>query len=233
MNGVVIQESASANTIDQNLIISNGQNGVYLNSAGTMNNVISNNVIGTNSGGGPGFGNAGHGILFDSGATNNSVFSGTIAYNNGGGIAAMPGSNLNTFLRLNEFSNAGLGIDLLTPPGPGCTVGGGGNFCDPPPVIGYATATIVRGSAAYKGARIDVYVSDGDPSGYGEGRYWLTSVTTDGATQWTATLSVNICATYGTTAKVTATTTSSKGGTSEYARNFPACNKSFLPLVKK
>jgi parallel beta-helix repeat protein len=234
MNGVVIQDSASANTIDQNLIISNGQNGVYLNSAGTMNNVISNNVIGTNSGGGPGFGNTGRGILFGSGATYNTVLSGTIAYNNGGGISAMPGSGQNSFLRLNEFSNAGLGIDLLNPAGVGCTSGAaGGNRCVAPPAIAAAAATLVHGSAAYPSARIDVYVSDGDPSGYGEGRYWLTSVTTDGSGNWTANLGANICATYGTTAKLTATTTSSKGGTSEYARNFPACNKLFLPLVER
>jgi hypothetical protein len=112
-------------------------------------------------------------------------------------------------------------------------VGGGGNLCVSPPAIGDAAATLVRGSTSHAHARIDVYVSDADASGYGEGRYWLTSVTTDGAGKWTANLSFNICASYGTTAKVTATVSVSTAGTSEFARNFPACNKSFLPLVEK
>ena len=50
-NGVVIDTSADSNTISNNLISGNSGSGVKIDGAGTLNNVISGNYIGTDAGG--------------------------------------------------------------------------------------------------------------------------------------------------------------------------------------
>jgi len=235
--GVVIQEGAAGNTVDTNLIHSNGQHGIYLNNAGTSGNAIRYNRIGTTGiNSAVNRGNGGSGIYFDTGSTNNIVISNTIAFNAGAGITVRPGSNGNSFWYLNEYSNGGLGIDLANPTGVGCTDGsGGGNQCVAAPVITAASNGHVNG-AALPSAVILVYASSGDASGYGEGKNYLAVAVSDITGTWRADFNYDLCANYTSPFSVTATTKTTSG-TSEFSQNVTvACSANstiYLPLIRR
>jgi GH25 family lysozyme M1 (1,4-beta-N-acetylmuramidase) len=72
-DGVLIELGASSNLIESDSISGNGQNGVHLSVAGTTDNVISSNHIGTDANGTNFLGNTLDGVLIESGANSNTV----------------------------------------------------------------------------------------------------------------------------------------------------------------
>lgn len=183
------------NAYERNLISGNTESGIRLNTLASENQIVGN-YIGTNAAGTAGLGN-GVGVLvwgyrnIVGGLT--STLENVIAFNSGAGIEvalASSGTWYNAILHNSIHSNGGLGIDLVA------TIGGradgatpnddkdwdvGANFLQNYPVLTSATpgpSSTVTGSlnsepnALYW---VELFVSPScDPSGYGEGRTFLT-----------------------------------------------------------
>jgi hypothetical protein len=123
----------------------------------------------------------GHGILINTGS-NALIQSNTITGNGGDGIRILNAVSTGNLISLNSISaNGGLGIDLggdgVTP---STTLPPGPNNYYPFPTI-----SPIGGSGRFRldvaaGAIVEVFLSDGDPSGYGEGLTYLFTVIDDG-----------------------------------------------------
>jgi uncharacterized repeat protein (TIGR01451 family) len=212
-------------TSARNIISGNALNGIYLASAAVVRTTIQNNHIGI-----PiidpniDLGNAGAGILV-SDAVNTVIgetFSGTstttgnvIAFNDGAGVR-VSSSATNTAIRRNSIhSNGALGID----------VGSVGPDPSEVPVITLVqtggTNTVIQGTIqaeASKSYVIDLYSNlVADPSGFGQGRTFLTSVTVTTNASGFANFSATTTTAVAVSAPVSATWTASEGGTSEFA----------------
>jgi parallel beta-helix repeat protein len=87
-NGVEISQGAHGNRVRGNEIVANGGTGVYIHDAGTNNNVVRGNLIGTDGSSSEStLGNHAQGVDIALGAANNSVIGGnTIGGNLGTGI---------------------------------------------------------------------------------------------------------------------------------------------------
>jgi hypothetical protein len=188
---------------DRNVISGNGQRGVWIyDSLGGTGNQVMGNYIGTQANGVSPLGNAMQGVYLNNSAGGNTIggidagAGNVIAFNGDAGVGNDVRSggmfNLvgNSILANNIFSNAGLGIDLLSdgvsPNDPGDTVNNNvQNF----PVL--ATAQVVSGGTRITGNlnsqpnsnfRIEFFSNTTcDPSGNGEGQrpVGATTVTTD------------------------------------------------------
>ncbi len=164
--------------------------------------------------------NTTEGILVIGDAYENSILGNTI-HTNGTGIRV--GSSLslnalrNSISRNNIYDNAGLGIDLdppgVTPNDPGdADIGANAllNF----PEITSASSTSVSGTAC-AGCVVELFISDQDPSGYGEGRTYIDSTTADASGNF----SIPVFFPIVTCTRVTATATDASGNTSEFSEN--------------
>ena len=245
--GVIIFAGATNNTIGGtvagagNLISGFWGYGVYISDAGTSGNLVQGNIIGADLTGTNALGNGYANVLLQLGATNN-VIGGTgagagnvIAFSGGAGVVLLNTNTTNNAIRGNPiFSNGGLGIDLNNDGVTANHIGflAGPNDLQNYPVItnafGYAESTIIAGtlnSLATRGFLIDVYRNAApDPSGFGQGQFYLgtVSVTTDGAGNATFALtnsSGNYAGQY-----FAATATSVGGDTSEFGADVLATN---------
>jgi hypothetical protein len=132
-------------------------------------------------------GNGAEGILVQD-ADANVIRKNVIAFNTGSGVSVLGGGSGNSITENSIADNAGLGIaideeDVIPNDNGDGDVGANGrqNY----PVLTSAEISgangIVEGtlhSASQKAYRVDLYASDScDPSGYGEGKRFLTSVT--------------------------------------------------------
>ena len=248
--GIVVQSCANTRVggttaAERNVISGNGSDGIQVYWAtGTL---VQGNYIGTDASGSGALGNTYYGVSVISGATGNFV-GGTadgagnlIAFNGAAGIRVneyTPTNHLtyDNSLRGNKiFSNGELGIDLwpeegVTPNDPGDGDDGSNHLQNYPVLSAVATG---GGLMAFKGSlhstadtafAIDFYASSAcDPSGYGEGEYYLGTytVTTDasGAVTFTTILHRGVFPGYAGTA----TATDPSGNTSE----FSACSPVF------
>ncbi|NND97431.1 MAG: cadherin-like domain-containing protein, partial [Pirellulaceae bacterium] len=193
-SGVVII-SARENTIggtganDANTISGNSGQGIRIENGFSQGNQVQGNLIGTNATGAV-LGNGSHGILaIGSGANeiggSDAGAGNTIAYNGGDGVAVVFAQDLSffKFIRQNStFQNAGLGIDLeddgVTPNDDG-DVDIGANDLYNFPIL--ETASISGGDLTLTGfarpdALIELFIADPDPTGFGEGRTFLTTL---------------------------------------------------------
>ena len=153
----------------------------------------------------------------------------TIAHNSGTGIEIQSGSG-NTVEANAIFGNAGLGIDLG---GNGVVANSGteiaalANYGMNYPVFTTSSLTgttlTVAGyvgsapnQALFAGAHIDVFKSDNDPTGHGQGATYLGSLTADMSGNFSGTLTVSGVSLGDT---ITATATDASGNTSEFAAN--------------
>ena len=213
--GIHIEDTASNVLIDDNVVVSSRSAAIKLEERNTTGNIVSNNLVGVGPDG-RALPNHAPGIIVTEGATNNRIGPGNIVAHNPVGVRISdPGTDGNTITRNSIFANGGLGIDL-DPTGVSPNDAGDGdsgpnqqlNF----PVLSSATRTSVRGTAC-SGCRVEVFVADPDPSGFGEGRTFLAAAVADGSGNFTVAIS-------GVSAgqTVTATATDGQGNTSEFAK---------------
>jgi hypothetical protein len=232
-NNTIGGTSASA----RNLISGNLGNGIVLQGTGATANTVQGNHIGTDLTGTVDLGNAANGIAVVESSAN--LIGGTetgegnlISGNNDHGIWSYGTTSAGNSVRGNSiFANDGLGIDLGSEPGDdGVTLNDlgdsdtGSNGLQNFPVLSTAVSaetTTISGalnSAANTDYWLDFYASSSaDPSGYGEGQYYLGSiqVTTDdaGDASFSAEFSTIVPGSY----KITATATDPQNNTSEFS----------------
>ncbi|MBI2927940.1 MAG: right-handed parallel beta-helix repeat-containing protein [Verrucomicrobia bacterium] len=237
-DGVQILNGASNNTIGgtatgaRNVISGNNSDGVEITSAASTNNTIQGNFIGTNAAGTAGIANTAHGVTFTTSASSNTI-GGTaagaanlLAFNGGDGVYVNSGT-ANRALGNSVHSNTGLGIDL----DPNNVTANDANDPDTGanqrqnfPLLTSATANaadvMIQGtlnSLASTTFDVHFYASPAcDPSGNGEGQFYLgtTSVTT--GADGNAVIDVTISA-VATAKFITATATDPTGNTSEFS----------------
>jgi len=213
--GIHIEDTASNVLVDDNVVVSSRSAAIKLEERNTTGNIVSNNLVGVGPDG-RALPNHAPGIIVTEGATNNRIGPGNVVAHNPVGVRISDaGTDGNTITRNSIFANGGLGIDLdptgVTPNDAGDGDSGPNqqlNF----PVLSSATRTSVRGTAC-SGCRVEVFVADPDPSGFGEGRTFLAAGVADASGDFTVAIS-------GVSAgqTVTATATDGQGNTSEFAK---------------
>ncbi len=209
--GVNILDGSFSNVIgdqnfaNRNLIGGNAGAGIIIQSVNTVRNFVLGNFIGLAADGSSRLGNtagtqnSGFGVLIGFGARETFVSNNVIAFNDDSGIAVATDitapAPVNNPLTVNAiFSNEGLGIDLgadhVTPNDSGDADSGPNNLQNFP-VIDSVTATGISGSlnsTPNSIFRIEFYAgSVCDPSGHGQGEYFLgaldfgNAIVTDGS----------------------------------------------------
>jgi hypothetical protein len=236
--GVQVDNGATNNTIggsadalQANIISGNGKWGVAITDAATTGNVVSGNVIGTDSGGTTACPNGLGGVLIQNSASNNMI-GGTavgafnrIADNNGVGVTVLSGTG-NGILGNQFYGNTGIAIDLG---GDGVTLNdskghtGPNNYQDFPVLSATvsgtnATITGTVSGPANSTLRVELYwATSPDPSGYGQGSFsgYYANVPTDanGNGSFSFTLAVSSPTTF-----FSATATDANNNTSELAK---------------
>jgi Right handed beta helix region len=160
---------------------------------------------------------------YEAPATAKNVVQGNTSTGNGGAGIVVYGAWTTITHNVTE-GNGGLGIDLShTLTGDGVTdndAGDGDSFLDNPllnfPVITGDDGVNITGTACGQ-CVIEVYESDGDPSGHGEGKRFLVGALTSDQGQFVA----QVCGLdLPPDAQVTATATNLHGDTSEFSANY-------------
>lgn len=250
-SGGVFINQAPNNTIGSggngNTISNNGAEGIFVFGASASGNVIMSNAIADNSF----FG------VHISDAPNNTVgvttgtSANTIRGNAADGVYIHGATATGNRVQRNSiFSNGDLGIDLgddgVSPNDPGDPDTGPNNlqnFPVPTGVISGGGLTVVAGTLNSKSNttyRLEFFFNDlgaCNPSGYGEGRYFLgsTEVATNGAGN--ASFSAGFSTSLGSGRPVVATATDPAGNTSEFSVCVNAVPftpvRAFLPFVAR
>lgn len=226
-SGLVV---STDNCIIRGLVINRfGQDGLILNN---NNAVIAGNYIGTDTSGTGASGNGRFGVYIN-GSDNNMVggtaanASNVIAYNAKGVVLPLlPRGADNTIQRNSIYGNTSLGIDLGDN---GVTVNDGLNLgllpndgMDYPVFTGATLAGSTLTVSGYVGllplslisnAEVEIYVADNDAGGFGEGRTYLGSLTTNIIGNFSGSLTVS-----GVNSgdRLTGAATDTNGNTSEF-----------------
>jgi CSLREA domain-containing protein len=199
--GAPIIVHGNENIIEDN-VMPNSTHGIILEG---RNNHVVNNLIGVMPWG-DASANDSHGVVIR--GSLNVIENNVIAYNGGAGIYLPEDSyfEANTFSRNSIYDNAELGIDITN----------NNARIDPPDLLSVGL-TEVSGEAC-RGCTVEVFLADPDPSGYGEGMTFLGVGDADSVRNFTISLDTPVedCD------SITATVTSSRGDTSEFALNRPA-----------
>jgi CSLREA domain-containing protein len=137
-------------------------------------------------------------------------------------VASGPSDIRNTVRRNETYANGLLGIDLsgsfgVTPNDAGDSDTGPNTLLNFP-VLGTMSGGMVHGTACLN-CIVDVFLSDGDPSGYGEGRYHLGQGLTDSSGNFQVDISASLPPPIAPCTRLTATATDSFGNTSEFSAN--------------
>jgi len=156
------------------------------------------------------------GIQIGWNSNENSVQGNTI-HTNGNGIYVYSVAARNSISRNSIYGNAGLGIDLeplgVTPNDPGDLDLGANDLLNFPEFTS-VDPTGVSGTAC-GGCIVELFISDQDPSGNGEGQTYIGSATADASGSFTIPASFPIAS----CTRVTATATDASGNTSEFSQN--------------
>ena len=234
---------AASNTVggtsvaERNLISGNNEAGVELWGAGSTGNKIIGNWIGLNQSGAATLGNSLSGVWLNSGATGNAI-GGTasgegnvIAGNGGDGVELRNDAGSGNAIFGNSiYANNETGIDLIDnghTANDGTKTAGQPNLLMDHPVFTTAvlggttlSATGYVGNAPndadFADARVEIFKSDIDPSGYGEGQTYLGYLTTDANGNFSGTIPVSGLAVGD---RITGTATDLSGNTSEFGAN--------------
>lgn len=232
-DGVTI-DGAPGNTIDENLISGNSDDGVLIHGSAATDNLVRSNRIGLAEGGGA-LPNGdlrkkvGDGIEIR-GVADQRIVNNEVAHNAGHGIHVTNGST-GVLLSENEiWSNDRLGIELGDD-GPTANderdTDTGENQWQNFPVIESASTngieTRIAGelrSAPTTTYRVELFSNDlgeCDPTGYGEGRSFVDSVDVTTDENGTAVLSQSIAVDAGVGKTIVATATDPQNNTSEFS----------------
>jgi hypothetical protein len=236
--GIIVSATATSTTVGGtgtgagNVISGNTGYGLQILSNG---HTIQGNKIGINAAGNGGIANTTSGV-YVSGA-NNSIGGSAggagniIAYNTSSGIVVATGTATGNLISRNSiYSNGSIGIDLGAN---GVTANDGAKTGSQPnqymdfPVFTAITLSGTSltvsgyvGSAAnqstFASATVEIFKSDGDSSGYGEGQTYLGNLTADANGNFSGTISVSGL-TYGNS--ITGTATDGSNNTSEFGAN--------------
>jgi hypothetical protein len=219
-----------------NVVSGNTQVGVYVYGPNSAGNVIQGNTIGLNPARSAALPNVTRGVQFAS--SSNNFLGGTAA--GAGNVIASNGNvgvvvngitpSGNAILSNSIYANTGLGIDLGAN---GVTINDGAKTAGQPnlymdtPVFTSAallgttlTVTGYVGNAPsqplFAGARVEIFKSDGDISGSGEGQVFLGFLTTDLNGNFSGSLTVSGLAVGD---QITGTATDGSNNTSEFGPN--------------
>ena len=242
-HGMILQ--GPGNSIINNVISGNGQSsyyGIYLPSSADST-TIQGNLIGTNAAGTSAIPNNNHNIYIES---DNNTIGGTtagqgnvIANSTAKGVVVTNAGTGNAILGNSSYGNTGIGIDLSdnnVTANNGTKSGSVANYGMDFPLFTSASLSgntlsvagfvgSAAGQATFTNARVEIFKSDGDSSGYGEGRTYLGYLTSDASGNVSGTLDVSG---KGLSAgdKVTATATDGTNNTSEFGLNVVVNNNS-------
>ena len=221
--GVHIFSGAQHTTVSGNVISASASEGVLIEEPSTNDNTISDNRIGTNSAATALRGNRAEGVRITNGAQSNTVSGNVVAGNGAAGIqieqpsTSTTASIDNRITQNREWSNTGLGIDLVPVAGVNPNDGNDtntaiGNDGMDYPVIAQATSTSAKGTAPAS-STVELFAATADTgSPNGEGSTYIGTTTADGSGSWCiGGISIG--------GAVTATATDANGNTSEFAVN--------------
>ena len=226
--GIIIDGISYKNIIDGNVISGNQQVGVGINITGSDSNVLVRNKIGVDAQGNT-LPNGMDGIRISQGpkqtVIGGSPAEGNVIANNGGcGVYITNDNCKRNLISCNTFyNNGGLAIDLFSP---GVNANDAGDSDDGangklnfPVISGIVQSgggVVVEGTLDTRQpeqCEVQLYRAATDPTGHGEGRDYLASVTPSSNGTWSATLSGLSPDEY-----VTAIAIDSMGNTSEFSR---------------
>ncbi|HEY7427336.1 MAG TPA: Ig-like domain repeat protein [Gemmataceae bacterium] len=230
--GIKITGDSSGNAIggtaasDKNTVSGNIKYGVQVDSAGATGNQINGNNIGTaNDGTNVDGGNGDAGIIFTNMANANTVHSNWIKYNGGPGVLKTNvGTKQNLVFDPNSIAFNGSGID---------------DGANDGPILN--SATVSGNTIAIQGTltgdpNTSYYLeffgnTTEDPSGYGEGEFYLgsTTVTTDG--NGNSSINATVNAIYGSYVSATATNTATGGFTTAFSNDVAISGESQTATV--
>jgi len=225
--GISVYDSPR-NNIKNNVISGNAQFGIIVNTRGSTETRIEDNLIGPDAQGNN-LGNGWHGVMMFS--SQNTVQRNTIASNNGSGVWVEPAGTQNLITQNSTFANGGMGIDLapwgLAKNDP-LDVDTGPNDLQNFPILDstrvVGSQLVVHGSLNSKPDEqftIDFYSnSTYDPSHFGEGETWEQSlaVTTDPSGSREFVVSIPIPTLGDIPRYITATATDARNNTSEFSQ---------------
>jgi titin len=231
---------------ERNILSGNIWSGVRISDPGSDSNTVTGNFIGTDKTGSAALANHGDGVRIETGAQNSIIGASLLAttpispllpniisFNRQAGIKVLDELTIGNTFRANPiFSNGALGIDLngdgITPNSPG--VRGGANDTQNYPVLTSAVSTTsstqitgTLNSLAGQQFAVDFYANpSADPSGFGQGKRYLGSVSvmTDPSGNAAISASLPIGGLAGQV--ITATATASSGDTSEFSKDVTA-----------
>lgn len=239
-DGVDLDSGAFNNTVGGtalgagNVISGNGFEGVNIDDTGTSNNIVQGNFVGTNAAGAGAIPNSDCGIYLDPAQTSNTIGGAAastgnlIAYNVSAGVCIFGAGD--AILSNTILANLGLGIDLGVN---GVNINNGAknsglpnNDMDYPvftsAVLSGSTLTVSGyvGSAPsqslFANARVEIFISDNDSSGYGEGRSYLGFLMADANGDFSGSLTVSGLSVGD---RITGTATDPGNNTSEFGPN--------------
>ncbi len=249
-DGILVSEDADNNVVRNNVVGSNGKDGIVVRNTGSSGNWIAGNIVGLNAAASAARPNVRHGIALygdapdniigtNNDGTNDAAEANTVANNLGAGVSVTTTGGGNSILRNSIFANGLLGIDLgavgVTDNDPGDPDSGANNLQNFPVLTLAMTngaqvdVTGTLNSTPNTQFRVEFFASTAqDGTGYGEGQRYLGSfnATTDGSGN--ATISTTLAATVAVGEFVGATATKSNVGftaftdTSEFAQNVVA-----------
>ena len=219
-----------------NLVSGNSAAGVLLTGAAN-GTTVQGNVVGRNATGTATLPN-GMGISVQcssgcsiGGTANNE--GNTINGNAGTGVSVSAASQGNAILGNSIYGNGGIGIDLNAngvTTNDAAKTGGAGNLLMDHPVFTSARARgnqltvagyvgTAAGQSLFANARVEIFASDQDASGFGEGQTFLGFVTTDASGNFSATLTMTQSV-LAVATRLTGTATDGSNNSSEFGANF-------------
>jgi len=245
-SAVYLTVSAGAQTVGgtssaaRNVIVSSSYHGINVAAASATGTSIQGNYFGTDAAGtavlGSSMGGVG-GVYINNAGTGIAVGgtaagAGNLIRGYGTGVIVASGSG-NSVLGNSIYGNGGIGIDLKNDgvtANDGVKTTGQPNLLMDSPVFTSARATgnqltaagyigTAAGQTAFANARVEIFVSDNDSTGYGEGKTYLGALTADANGNFSGTVTLPVSS-LPLGSKLTATATDGSSNTSEFGANF-------------